>query len=153
MIAVEAGAARHARLELAAGQSMLTAVTAEMARLGWESATLLILGGSMATALYHTSVLTPGGARWIDYGPAQAVADPAWLVMASATFGRGLDGSPALHCHAVLSGGGRVAGGHLAPDRSVIGRGGLVAHATSAAGAGFRVMRNASGFDLLTPAA
>ncbi len=152
MIAVQAGAAQHARILLAGGHSLLGAVSAEMARLGWESATLLILGGPMRSAFYHTSILTPEGARWIDYGPAREVSEPAWLVMASATFGRALDGGPALHCHAVLSGGSGVAGGHLAPDRSVIGANGLVAHATSAAGAGFRVIRDASGFDLLTPA-
>ena len=92
----------------------------------------------MQAALYHTSVLTPGGVRWIDYGPAREVSEPVWLVMGSATFGRALDGGPALHCHAVLSGGSGIAGGHLAPDRSVIGEDGLVAHATSGGWRGVR---------------
>ena len=153
MTAVVAGPARHARVLLEGGQTLMEAVTGAMAGLGWRSATLLILGGPMARAVFHTSVLTPGGPRWIDYGPPREVAAPAWLVMGSATFGEALDGGPALHCHAVLSGPEGVVGGHLAPTTCVLGPEGLVAHATSAAGARFRVVREAaSGFDLLTPA-
>ncbi len=153
MTAVLAGPARHARVLLAPDLTLMQAVSGAMAGLGWASATLLILGGRMARAVYHTSVLTPGGPRWIDYGPPQEIAPAPWLVMGSATFGPGLDGGAALHCHAMLTGGGRPVGGHLSPHLCVMGRDGLVAHATSAATAGFRVLHDpASGFDLLTPA-
>jgi hypothetical protein len=150
--AILAGPARHARMKLRGGAVLLEAVTEAMAVLGWSSATLLLLGGPMARAVYHTSILTPGGPRWIDYGPAKDVPAPAWLVMGSATFGTALDGGPALHCHAVLSGGGRVVGGHLSPQACVLGADGLIAHATGAENAGFHVVREPSGFDLLTPA-
>ena len=152
MTAVLAGPARHARLVLAPLLPLIEAVTEAMAALSWPSATLLILGGPMARAVYHTSVLTPDGPRWIDYGPGRAISAPAWLVMGSATFGPGLDGPPALHCHAVLAGPEGPVGGHLSPELCIIGPDGLAAHATSAASAGFRVQRDpASGFDLLTP--
>ena len=153
MTAILAGPARHARVVLRGGAALLDAVTEAMAGLGWPSATLLILGGPMARAVYHTSVLTPGGPRWIDYGPAHDTPAPAWLVTGSATFGAGLDGLPALHCHAVLTGGGRVVGGHLSPHACILGADGLVAHATGAEGARFQVVRDRSGFDLLTPVA
>ena len=153
MTAVLAGPARHARVVLGPSLTLMQAVSGAMAGLGWPSATLLILGGSMARAVYHTSMLTPGGPRWIDYGPAKEIVGPAWLVMGSATFGPGLDGGEALHCHAMLSGDGGPVGGHLSPSLCVLGPEGLVAHATSAADAGFRVLHDgASGFDLLTPA-
>ena len=153
MTAVIAGPARQARVLLAPGLTLMQAVSGAMAGLGWASATLLILGGPMARAVYHTSMLTPGGPRWIDYGPPKEVPG-AWLVMGSATFGLALDGGEALHCHAMLADGdGAVVGGHLSPLGCVIGPQGLIGHATSTAGAGFRVLRDAaSGFDLLTPA-
>ncbi len=153
MIALPAGPALHARVHLAAGKSLLAAASEAMARLSLRSANLLILGGPMASALYHTSVLTPDGPRWIDYGPAQTIPEPAWLVMGAATFGIAGDGSPIIHCHAVLSGGGRVVGGHLPPERCIIGAEGLIAHATGAEHTGFIVQHDSeSSFDLLTPA-
>lgn len=153
MSAVLAGPARHARLVLPPGRTLIEAVTEALGALGWSSATILILGGALARAVYHTSVLTPGGARWIDYGPPRELPPPAWIVMGSATFGEGLDGNPFLHCHAILSGPDGPVGGHLSPQACQTGPNGLVAHATSAADAGFRVVPDArSGFDLLTPA-
>ena len=161
MTAALAGPARHARVVLAPGATLIEAISDVMAGLGWASATLLLLGGPMARAVYHTSMLTPRGPRWIDYGPPQDVVPAPWLVMGSATFGPGLDGSAALHCHAMLTGGGgpvggpvgSPVGGHLSPHLCVLGPDGLVAHATSAEAAGFQVRRDlASGFDLLTPA-
>ena len=154
MTAFRAGPARHARLVLAPGRSLIDGVSNAMEAIGWPSATLLLLGGAMARAVYHTSMLTPGGPRWIDYGPPREVPAPAWLVMGSATFGAGPAGEPAIHCHAVLAGADGVVGGHLSPHLCIIGPDGLVAHATSASDAGFHVMRDhATGFDLLTPAA
>ena len=152
MNAVLAGQARHARIVLAPGRPLIDAVVEAMAALDWPSATLLILGGEMARAVFHTSVLTPQGPRWIDYGPPKELPAPSWLVMGSATFGPGLDGRPALHCHAMLSGPDGPVGGHLSPETCRIGRNGLIAHATSAETAGFRVQRDeVSGFDLLSP--
>lgn len=154
MTDLAAGTPRHARVQLAPGLTLVQAVSNAMAGLGWPSATLLILGGPMARAVYHTSLLTPGGPRWIDYGPPREMAAPAWLVMGSATFGPGLDGGAALHCHAMLTdGSGAPVGGHLAPLSCVLGPEGLIAHAASAEGALFRVQHaSAIGFDLLTPA-
>lgn len=151
MIAVTAGPARRARLVLAPGMTMIDAVAAALAALTWASATLLILGGPMRRAVFTCSVLTPGGPRWIDYGPQRDIG-ACWLAMGSATFGPALDGGPALHCHAMLADAAAAAqGGHLVPDLSVIGDGGLVAHATGSATAGFRMIRDPSGFNLLSP--
>ena len=147
------GPARHARVVLAPGLSLAAAVSHAMAGLGWRSATPLLLGGPLRRAAYHTSVLTPGGARWIDYGPERLVPGPAWLLAGCATFGRGADGADALHCHAVLAGAdARPVGGHLPPEGCVLGDAGLIAHAAAAQGVGFAVRPDAAtGFNLLTP--
>ena len=148
-----AGPARHARLILRGDLSLIDAVAQALSALDWPSATLQIFGGPMARAVYHCAILTPNGPRWIDYGAAREVALPAALVMASATFGRDRQGGPALHCHAVLSGPGGLVGGHLAPDRCVLGAEGLVAYAISGPTAGFTIQRDqATSFDLLAPA-
>lgn len=147
------GPARHARVVLAPGLTLMAAVSRAMAGLGWPSANLLLFGGPLRRAAYHTSVLTPGGARWIDYGPERLVPGPAWLVAGCATFGRGADGADALHCHAVLAGvDAHPVGGHLSPEGCVLGDAGLIAHAAAAEGAGFAVRPDpATGFSLLTP--
>ncbi len=136
---------------------MLDAVAEALGGLGWRSATLQLLGGPLARAVFTCSVLTPGGPRWIDYGPRRD-AGACWLVLGSATFGAALDGGPALHCHAMLADArrgapGGVQGGHIVPEETVIGRDGLVAHAVSGAEAGFRITGDATGFNLLSPAA
>ncbi len=152
MIAAAAGRLRQARVALAPGRRMLDAAGEAMDALGWRSATLQLLGGPMARAVFTCSVLTPGGPRWIDYGPRRD-AGACWLVFGSATFGVALDGGPAMHCHAMLAGTDAVPqGGHLVPEESVIGAAGLVAHAVSGSDAGFRITRDSSGFNLLSPA-
>ncbi len=153
MTALPAGATRHARILLPANLPLLDAVIVSMSGLAWTSATLQIFGGPLARATYHCSVLTPTGPRWIDYGPARVVADPAALIIGCATFGRTGDGGPALHCHAILSGPDGLVGGHLSPERCLIGPEGLIAHAVSGPEAGFSIQRDpVSSFDLLAPA-
>jgi len=63
MSAKLAAAARHARLALAPEATLLEAITDAMAALAWPSATLLILGGPMQDAVFHTSILTPSRMR------------------------------------------------------------------------------------------
>jgi hypothetical protein len=153
MIAVNAGPARRARLVLAPGRTVLDAVTQALDGLGWRSATLQLLGGPLARAVFTCSVLTPSGPRWIDYGPRRD-AGACWLVLGSATFGAALEGGAALHCHAMLADARCGAqGGHIVPDETVIGLDGLVAHAVSGAEAGFRITGDATGFSLLSPTA
>ncbi len=77
MTSVLASPARHTRVLLASGRSLADAIVDAMTGVAWPSATLLILGGPMARAVYHTSLLTPAGPRWIDYGPPREVAAPA----------------------------------------------------------------------------
>jgi hypothetical protein len=152
MIALAAGSSRQARLALAPGRSMLDAIAGALEALGWRSATLQLLGGPLARAVFTCSVLTPDGPRWIDYGPRRE-AGACWLVLGSATFGAALGGGPALHCHAMLAGADAIPqGGHLVPEDTVIGAEGLVAHAVSGPEAGFRTTRDPSGFNLLSPA-
>lgn len=156
MIGVDAGPARHARLVLPGNLPLIEAVAAALAPLGWPSATLMLLGGALARAVYTCSVVTPGGPRWIDYGP-QRDLGACYLAYGNATFGTAFDtgggAGPALHVHGILCPrDGEPQGGHLVPDLTVTGPAGLVAHAVSGAGAAFRMTADPSGFNLLAPA-
>ena len=153
MIAIAAGVLRQARVTLAPGRTMLAGVAEAVQALGWSSATLQLLGGPLARAVFTCALLTPDGPRWIDYGPRRD-AGACWLVLGSATLGIALDGAPALHCHAMLAGADAIPqGGHLIPEETIIGAAGLVAHAVSGPHAEFRITHERSGFDLLSPAA
>lgn len=153
MIGIAAGPARHARLHLPGHTTLIEAVAAAVAPLGWPSATLLLLGGPLARAVYTCSVVTPGGPRWIDYGP-QRDLGACFLAYGNATFGTAFDGGPALHVHGILCPpGSEPQGGHLVPDLTVTGPDGLVAHAVSGTDAAFRMTADPSGFNLLAPAA
>ena len=148
MQAAEGGPARHARLLLPGGVSLIAAVTSAMAAQAWESANLQLIGGPITKAALHMSVLTPGGPRWIDYGPARMLTN-GWLATGSATFGGG-----ALHCHAaVVDDAGMLWGGHIDPQATQLAAAGLIAWATHAPGAGFALRPDGSGFTLLTPVA
>lgn len=148
---MNAGPARHARIHLAGGLTLIDAVARALAALAWPSATLQILGGPLARAVFTCSVLTPGGPRWIDYGP-QRDAGACWLALGSGTFGLAMDGGPALHCHALLADADATPqGGHLVPDLTRIGPEGLTAHAVSGPSGGYRVTADSSGFNLLAP--
>ena len=145
---VEGGPAQRSRVVLPGGFTLIEAATATMAELGWRSGNLMLLGGTLARAALHMSVLTPGGPRWIDYGPARMMAE-AWLANGSATFGDG-----ALHCHAaVMAADGTLWGGHLDPAMTLLGTAGLVAWVTTTPGAGFALRPDGGGFTLLTPVA
>lgn len=151
MIGTAAGPARQARLSLLPGLTLFEAVSGAMAALSWRSATLQLLGGPLARAVFVCSVLTPNGPRWIDYGPRRD-AGPCWLALGSATFGLALDGGLALHAHGLLADDACLAqGGHLIPEETIIGGEGLTAHAVSGAAAGFAITRDPSGFNLLAP--
>ena len=142
---------RHARVVLAPGLTLIDAVSRAMAELAWPSATLQMLGGPLARAVFTCSKLTPGGPRWIDYGPQRDLGS-CWLALGNATFGTDMDGGPALHAHGILcDDAARPVGGHLVPDLCRIGAQGIVAHAASTPGAGFRVIADGSGFNLLAP--
>jgi hypothetical protein len=131
--------AEQLRLVAPAGADLLTWLAAGLERRGARSAGLALTGGSFARMQYLTGQPDASGARVATYGPPTTV-ERAVLVSGSATFGRGPDGGPLVHCHAVVVGpDGRVHGGHLPPGASIAGQDGVVAWAVAIDGAEWRV--------------
>ena len=155
MIAV-AGTARRARIELAAGRTLLDAVAEALAAIAWPSATLLLLGGPLSEAVAYTSQRQTHGPRWISYGPPHRFG-PTWFATGSGTFGPGSGGpgatGPSLHVHGTLAApDGTPFGGHLDPALSILA-GPIAAFAWGAPDAHFRLAPDPTGFTLLGPAA
>ncbi len=117
-----AGAPRTtARLVLAPGRSLQAGLLAELDRLAAQSAAITLLAGRWARLTYCTAVPDPSGLRLATYTGACELAD-ALLLGGNATVGRGGDGAALVHCHAAfVAADGRALGGHLVPDRCLVG--------------------------------
>ena len=111
---------RHFRLALAPGLSLHDAIVGPLRERGVESASMTILGGRLAALAYCVAPPDPSGARIATYArPIEA--GPALLIFGNATLGKGARGEPLVHCHATFAlADGRVRGGHVVVDRSVV---------------------------------
>jgi len=125
-----AAGATALRFALTPGASLLEGVSAILAARGISAAALVLVGGSFSSLAYCIAALNPDGpqvARYSDPIPAQG---PIGLIGASATYGADLDGTPMIHCHALLcDGAGRVFGGHVLPERALVGDPAPIVHA------------------------
>ena len=111
---------RHFRLGLEAGRTMQDAIIEPLMLLGVQAASMTILGGKLAKLLYCVAPPDPTGERVANYTrPIDAGA--ATLIFGNATLGRNARGEPIVHCHATfVCEDGRVRGGHIVVDRSVV---------------------------------
>ena len=92
--------------------------------------------------VYCLPIPDPEGQVIATYG-APLVLHNALLLRASATLGQGADGAPVMHCHATFADAqGAVRGGHVLPDRTVVGRRPLTVLVTALDGIDLRL-----GFD------
>ena len=133
---------RQWRLQLAPGQVLLPALTQALAAQGVQAAALTLLGGELQTVVYCLPIPDPEGQVIATYG-APLVLHDATLLRASATLGQGADGAPVMHCHATFADAqGAVRGGHVLPDRTVVGRRPLTVLVTALDGIDLRL-----GFD------
>lgn len=126
--------ARHIRLLLRPGATLYEALVGPLARAGIAQASMTLLGGAFARLDYCTAPPDPTHRAVVAYTePIQAGA--AELVFGNATLGKTDGGLPLVHCHAVFrDAGGRLAGGHIVPQTSVIGAGAPAVLATSLEG-------------------
>ena len=139
---VAASGQRQWRLTLAPGQVLLSAVTGALAALGVQAAAMALLGGDLQTVAYCLPIPDPEGQVIATYG-APLVLHAVTLLRASATLGQGADGAPVIHCHATFADAqGQVRGGHVLPDRTVVGRRPVTVLATALDGIDLRL-----GFD------
>ena len=133
---------RQWRLSLASGQVLLPAITAALGAQGVHAASLALLGGELQTVAYCLPIPDPEGQVIATYGE-PLVLHNVRLLRASATLGVGANGSPVIHCHATFADAqGAVRGGHVLPDRTVVGRRPVTVLATALDGIDLRL-----GFD------
>jgi predicted DNA-binding protein with PD1-like motif len=111
---------RHFRLGLEPGRTMQDAIIEPLMLLGVQAASMTILGGKLAKLLYCVAPPDPTGERVANYTrPIDAGA--ATLIFGNATLGKNARGEPIVHCHATfVCEDGRVRGGHIVVDRSVV---------------------------------
>ena len=135
---------RHVRLALQPGMTMQDAILEPLLALGMSSASMTILGGRLDKLLYCVAPPDPTGERVANYTrPIDAGA--ATMIFGNATFGRSARGEPVVHCHATfVCADGRVRGGHIVVDRSVVARDGhgLPVLATSLDGIELRITQD-----------
>lgn len=128
------------RVTLGAGADLLPELAKILQDRGVRSAALQALSGHLDRASYFTGMIDPTGARVATYGAPRPLQGPILLLGANAIFGRGEDGAPLVHCHAVMADAeGQVHGGHLPLEGCILGSEGAVFLATSLTEAGFQV--------------
>ena len=130
---------RHFRLALQPGKTMQDAIIEPLLALGVGSASMTILGGRVERLLYCVAPPDPTGERVANY-TRPIEAGTATLIFGNATFGRSARGEPVVHCHAAFAcADGRVRGGHIVVDRSIVGADSLPVLATSLDGIELRI--------------
>ena len=137
-----ANQARHFRLGLAPGRTMEDAIVEPLMLLGMRSASMTLLGGRLERLLYCVAPPDPTGERVANYTrPIDAGA--ATLIFGNATLGKSARGEPIVHCHATfVCADGRVRGGHIVVDRSVVGGAPLAVLVTSLDGIELRITQD-----------
>jgi hypothetical protein len=122
---------------LAEGLNLREALVEAYARLGSRAGAFELLGGFLSVAAYHVTGPQTDSQRVAEYGPARMIPGGAMIVHGTGSYGDAMAGSPMVHVHAAFAdGAGRTHGGHVNPDLSVIGPGGV--RAILMLGAGFR---------------
>ena len=133
---------RHFRLGLEPGRTMQDAIIEPLMLLGVQAASMTILGGQLSKLLYCVAPPDPTGERVANYTrPIDAGA--ATLIFGNATLGKNGRGEPVVHCHATfVCEDGRVRGGHIVVDRSVVGSEPIPVLATSLDGIELRITQD-----------
>jgi predicted DNA-binding protein with PD1-like motif len=111
------------RLQLAEDKSLLDAIVEPLALHDIWSATFTLFGGGLSRVRYVLARPDQTSPRIVSLTDA-IEADSVSLVTGSGTLGRGVDGKPFIHCHALFADkGGETFGGHVLTDATVIGAG------------------------------
>jgi len=134
--------ARHFRVGLEPGRTLEDAIIEPLRLLGVTSASMTLLGGKLQRLLYCVAPPDPTGERVANY-TRPIDAGPATLIFGNATLGKSARGEPVVHCHATFAcADGRVRGGHIVMDRSVVGASPLPVLATSLDGIELRITQD-----------
>jgi predicted DNA-binding protein with PD1-like motif len=137
-----ANQARHFRLALEPGRTMEEAIIEPLRQLGVHAASMTLLGGRLETLLYCIAPPDPSGERVANY-TRPIPAGPSSMIFGNATLGKNGRGDAIVHCHATfVCADGRVRGGHVVVDRSVVGTEPIHVLATSLDGIELRITQD-----------
>ena len=137
-----AATARHFRLGLEPGRTLQDAIIEPLLALGVRAASMTLLGGRLERLLYCVAPPDPTGERVANYTRPIA-ASAATLIFGNATLGKSARGEPVVHCHAAfVCADGRVRGGHIVVDRSIVADMPLPVLATSLDGIELRITQD-----------
>ena len=133
---------RHFRLALAPGRTLADAIVEPLLRRGVRAASMTLLGGRLTRLLYCVAPPDPSGERVANYTrPIEVGA--ATLIFGNATLGQSARGEPLVHCHATfVCEDGRVRGGHIVVDRSLVADATIPVLATSLDGIELRITQD-----------
>lgn len=120
---------RAARFALRPGESLADGLARGLAALGARSAAFTLHGGTFARLDYCIAAPNPQGPQVARYST-PIPAGPVAVLGGGGALGIALDGTPLVHCHALLADAdGAVFGGHLLPAVSIAGEDAPVIHA------------------------
>ena len=137
-----AATARHFRLGLEPGRTLQDAIIEPLLALGVRAASMTLLGGRLERLLYCVAPPDPTGERVANY-TRPIEAGTATLIFGNATLGKSARGEPVVHCHAAfVCADGRVRGGHIVVDRSIVADMPLPVLATSLDGIELRITQD-----------
>jgi len=113
---------RHFRLSLPAGRTLHDSLVQALAAEDVASASMTLIDGELEHLSFCTALPDPAGRVLATYGAPEALRG-ARLIFGNATMGRRADGGPIVHCHGVFREvDGRVRGGHILAERTLVGR-------------------------------
>ncbi len=113
---------RHFRVTLPQGRTLYDSLVQALAAFDVASASMTLINGELEHLSFCMAMPDPGGRVVATYGAPEALRG-AQLIFGNATLGRSTDGNPIVHCHgAFREANGRVRGGHLLTERTVVGR-------------------------------
>lgn len=120
---------RAVRFALHPGESLADGLARGVAAYGGHCAAFTLHGGTFARLDYCIAAPNPEGPQVARYSP-PIPAGPVAVLGGGGALGIALDGSPLVHCHALLSDAdGAVFGGHLLPAVSIAGEDPPIIHA------------------------
>ena len=113
---------RHLRLSLPPGRTLYDSLVQALAIEDVASASMTLIDGDFEHLSFCMALPDPSGRVLATYGAPEALRG-ARLIFGNATLGRSDGGIPVVHCHgAFCEADGRVRGGHILTDRTVVGR-------------------------------
>jgi predicted DNA-binding protein with PD1-like motif len=140
---MQAARARHVRLQLEPGRTLFDALVEPLYAIGIRNASTTILGGVFIRLRYCVAPADPSGQAVAAYTQ-PLDGGKSCMIFGNATLGKQTDGTPLVHCHAVVrTEAGRLQGGHILARHCTVGAEPISVLVTSLDGVELRVTYDA----------